>query len=263
MVISGGEALTPGSRAGSTRCRTPSCATPTAPPRRRSYTTLWTCRRDETRSRVPIGRPIANTRALRPGRAWRAGADRRARRAVHRRRRRGARLPESPRLDAERFVADPFARAAGGADVPDRRHRRAACRTATSSSWAASTTRSRCAASASSWARSRRRWRGIRRCARRWSCCARTRPGTSGWSPTWCRATAPRGGRPARLRQAEPARLHGARRVRAAAGAAADAQRQGGPARAARAGIRRQLGRHACFPVPRWKRRWPKPWPRC
>jgi len=45
---------------------------------------------------------------------------------------------------------------------------------------AASTTRSRSAASASSWARSKRCWRAIRPCRRRWCWCMRTR-----WSRTW------------------------------------------------------------------------------
>ena len=60
-----------------------------------------------------------------------------------------------PELTAERFVPDPFGGAERLATAPATW--RAAGRTATSSSWAAATSRSRCAASASSWARSRRR----------------------------------------------------------------------------------------------------------
>ncbi len=76
--------------------------------------------------------------------------------ALHRRRRRGARLPRPPELTAERFVADPFSGEPGArmyrtGDLARYRRRRQ-----TSSSSAAPTTRSSCAASASSSARSRR-----------------------------------------------------------------------------------------------------------
>ena len=83
-----------------------------------------------------------------------------------------------------------------------------------------------------------------RRCARRWCSRARTRRATGGWSPTWCRRTAPRStssalrGAPARA----AARLHGARRRSSARRAAAHAQRQGGPAAPCRRRRRRRRG---------------------
>ena len=75
-------------------------------------TTIWSdaCTALEAARRsVRIGRPIANTHVLRPRRGPAAGADRRARRAVHRRRRvwRAA-ISNRPELTAEQFVPDPF-----------------------------------------------------------------------------------------------------------------------------------------------------------
>ncbi len=61
-----------------------------------------------------------------------------------------------PELTAERFVPDPFSAPAGRAALPHAATWRGGVRTATWTTWAASTTRSRSAASASSWARSSR-----------------------------------------------------------------------------------------------------------
>jgi amino acid adenylation domain-containing protein len=77
------------------------------------FTTLWTCRRDETRPRIPVGRPIGNTRVHlldslgepvpigAPGEVH-IGGDGVARGYLNR-----------PDLDAVSFVADPFAHAPG------------------------------------------------------------------------------------------------------------------------------------------------------
>ena len=56
---------------------------------------------------VPIGRPIANTAAYVLDGAARAGAGRRAGRALHRRRRRRARLPEPARADGGALHREP------------------------------------------------------------------------------------------------------------------------------------------------------------
>ena len=93
-----------------------------------------------------------------------ACADRRARRDLRRRRRRRPRLSQPPELTAERFVPDPFS-GTGRAALPQRRPRAAARRTASSSTSAASTIRSRSAASASSWARSKQSSLGTPTCA--------------------------------------------------------------------------------------------------
>ena len=67
---------------------------------------------------TPIGRPIAEHPALRARRLPAAGAGRRPGRAVRRRRRRGARLPRPPALTRERFVADPFGGRGSGCTAP-------------------------------------------------------------------------------------------------------------------------------------------------
>ena len=110
------------------------------------------------RARVPIGRPIAehpastcSTARLRPapvgrrrascyigGAGWRAA------------------ISDRPGLTAERFVPDPVRRPSPERGSTAPATWRAAGRTASSSSSAGSTSRSRCAASASSWGRSRR-----------------------------------------------------------------------------------------------------------
>ena len=64
---------------------------------------------------IPIGRPIANTRVYVLDRRMGPVPIGVAGRAVHRRRRPGARVPEAgPELTAERFVPDPFGRSRGG-----------------------------------------------------------------------------------------------------------------------------------------------------
>ena len=70
-----------------------------------------------------------------------------------------------PELTAEKFIADPFESRSERTAVQDRRSGRDFCRTDGSSSWGGSTTRSRSAASASSWARSRPCWTACRRCS--------------------------------------------------------------------------------------------------
>ncbi len=156
-------------------------------------------------------------------------------RAVHRRRRAWrAATCGRPELTAERFVPDPCS--------PERRARgstaratwRAGCRTAGSSSWAGSTTRSRSAASASSWARSRRRSAAIPRCARRVVVARDDRGGkrAGGLRGAGDRRGAVRPGA-ARVAAERPAGVHGAGGLRGAGGAAAHAQRQGGPQGAA------------------------------
>ena len=121
----------------------------------------------------------------------------------------------------------------------------AGARTATWSSWAAPTSRSRSAASASSWARSRPPWR-TPRCARP-VVLARGRPGRQ--APGGLRRARPRvsaaGPTPpcATSSRRAAARVHGARGLRRPGRPAADAQRQGGPEQRLAANLGRGAGR--------------------
>ena len=195
------------------------------------------------RAGSPIGRPIAEHCDLHPRRARRAGAARRGGRALHRRRRGGARLSQPPGADGGALRA-PIRSAARPARGMYRTGDLGALagRTATSSSSAATTTRSRSAASASSSARSRRgcsAHAGGR--ARRWCWRARTAPGEQAAGRLSCAARGARepvAARAARASGASAAGVHGAGGVRAARGAAADAQRQARPQGAAGAGGR-------------------------
>ena len=117
------------------------------------------CRAVEPGPRVPIGRPVGGAEVHLLDGAAGAGAGGGPGRAVHRRRRPGARLPGPAGPDGGALRARP---------VRARRRARACTapatwrgggRTAPWSSWAGSTSRSRCAASGSSRARSRRCWR--------------------------------------------------------------------------------------------------------
>ena len=92
------------------------------------------------------------------------------------------RLPDRPELTAERFVPDPFAAIRARACTAPATSA-AGAPTARSSTWAASTSRSRCAAIASSSARSRRALAQPPGGARRpWSSRARTARATCAWS---------------------------------------------------------------------------------
>ena len=135
---------------------------------------------------IPIGRPIRDTRRLRAGRARGLRAGRRARRAVHRRRRLARGYVGRPDADRRALRRRPVRR-------PGERLYRTGdlvrwLADGSCSSSAAWTTRSRCAASGSSWARSRPLWRPPRRARRCRACRARTPTATSGWWPTSSRS---------------------------------------------------------------------------
>ena len=85
-------------------------STPTAPPRRRSSPPAAELR--DSDERPPIGRPIAETSAYVLDERQATGPGGSTRRAVHRRRRPGPRLPDRPELTAERFVPDPYGQGA-------------------------------------------------------------------------------------------------------------------------------------------------------
>ena len=152
----------------------------TARPRRR-------CGRASTASSAPTGRsrsagPIANTTLHVLDERCAAGAARRGRRALHRRRRRHPRLPRPTGAD-RRAIRSGYAHPIPAA--LDSRRRRlyrtgdsaAGAPTACSSASAAPTSRSSCAATASSSARSRPRSRATRRSPGASSSCARIAPG--------------------------------------------------------------------------------------
>ena len=104
---------------GAAAARARSCGTSTDRPRPRSGRPC--ARVASGDGPVPIGRPIAIDADLRPRPRAPPGADRRARRAVDRRRRARARLPEAPGADRRALRAGSLRPAPGGAHVPDRR----------------------------------------------------------------------------------------------------------------------------------------------
>jgi len=115
---------------------------------------------------VPIGRPIAKHHGGGPRPRAAAAADRGGGRAVRRRPGLARGYWGDPARTAERFVPDPLGETSGHAATA-RGTGRGFWRTAGSRSSAASTARSRCAASASSRGRWRRRSSPIRTCGRR------------------------------------------------------------------------------------------------
>ena len=185
LVRRRGAAPRPGRR-GCARRGPQRSSTSTAPPRTTVCVDLRHASSGTAGRGSPIGRPIAEHARLRARpRACEPVPVGRARRAVHRRRRPGARLPRPARADRRALRARPVRRRAGRAPLPHRRPRRAGCPTARSSSSAASTTRSRSAASASSWARSRPRCAAAPgACARPSSSCAGRPRASRAWSPT-------------------------------------------------------------------------------
>ncbi len=183
-------------------------------------TTYSTFARVPTRGpwRPTIGRPLADTSAYVLDARAAPGARRRARRAVPRRRGSGARLPGPPGADRRALRARPLRREPGARACTAPATWRAGCPTARSSSSAASTTRSRCAASASSWARSRPRCASTRRVREAVVLAREDAPGRQapGRLRRRRRADAPDRRRAARrsLRERLP-ELHGARGLRA------------------------------------------------
>ena len=214
-----------------------------------------------------VGRPIAGVRIhlldgrLEPVPIGVAG------RALRGRRLPAARLSERPGADGGEDRARPvrrgYRRRAGGAALPHRRRWRA--------TWpdggdraprAASTARSRCAASGSSRGRSRRSWRAIRRWrTRRWWRCAR-RPPAGGRAAGGLRG-AGGGRRPASREelaappQGAAAGLHGPvgfvplAALPLTANGKLDAGRPAGAGAAPAADGRRRVGRAAATPVER------------
>ena len=126
--------------------------------------------------------------------------------------RRGPGLPGPAGADRRAVRARPVRRRPGAADVPHRRPGPLARRRRRSSSWAAPTTRSRSAASGSSWARWRRCCGRTRACARRPCWSREDAPASGTWSRYVVRRPARR--RPGELRahaRGAAARAHGAR----------------------------------------------------
>ena len=201
-------------------------------------------RRRSARPTVPIGRPIWNTRAYVLDAGLEPGAGRRGGRAVHRRRRAGARLSRPPGPDRGAVRGRPVRRC-GRAAVP---HRRPG---ALARGRRARVPRPRRRPGEDARLPHRAgRDRGGAGCAARGVAGgggrrARTAPASSGWSPTWSRGGGAAAPDPAALRRgagAAAAGLHGAGGDRGAGRAAADAERQARPPRAAGAGAASRRG---------------------
>ena len=177
-ALIGGEALPPRPGRALLGAAASSSGTCTARPRPPSGRRLRASTRADgagiadRRARSPTPRSTSSTSTAA------AGARRRAGRALHRRRRRGARLPRPARADGRALRARPVRRRARRAALPHRRPRPLAPRRPARVPGPRSTTRSRCAATASSSARSRRRCAHHPAVARRRRRArARTRPG--------------------------------------------------------------------------------------
>ena len=165
----------------------------------------------------PIGRPIPDLRlyaarrgpAARPARRGRArlyvGGDGLARGYLGR-----------PGLTAERFVPDPFCGPARGPALPERRPRPAAGRRRARIPRPGRPPGQDPRASGSSWARSRRPWRGSPRCARPRRRAASPARATSAWWPTRRPADAGPGGRGAAPWLGRACPIHGPVGVRRA-----------------------------------------------
>ena len=199
--------------------------------------TYWECRADDPPGPVPIGRPIANMRAYVLDRRAPAAARRRRGRAVSGGHRRRPRIPESARAHCRtisvltRSTTAPEHASTAPATSP------AGATMETSSSWGGSTLRSSCGGSASSSARSRRR--SCRHPAIR-QAVVLLREDRPGDRRLVAYLVAGDDGEPGDqelrdLSGPEPARLHGAVRIRAPRLVPAQFQRQArpqGPARA-------------------------------
>ena len=208
-------------------------------------TTVWSAALpvDARRRAGPDRRPDRQHAALHPRCAPTTGPDRGARRAVHRRRRAGARLPQPRGADGRAVRRGPVRRRPGGAPVPDGRPgplaggrddraARPAGRPAQGARLPRRAGRDRGGADGPPGG-----GRGGRRGARpgRGAAAGRLRGGAGRGGRGWRRG--------APVRRGAPAQLHGPVGGRAAGAAAADAGRQGRPARAARAGRRAKRGR--------------------
>ena len=133
-----------------------------------------------------------------------------------------------PELTAERFLTIPVTLRSNASIAPATW--RAFCPTATSSFWAAPTTRSSCAVIASSPARLKRCWNNAPESGRPWSCFAKTARATSAWLPiSW--PMQPRQPTSAsrllrRRSESQAARLHGSLGICLSRCVAAHRQRQ-------------------------------------